>query len=179
MLHSRFLVFVFVAVAWIASGSKTAWTVETPSDFVAVIDGDTITVSIDGVVERVRLLYIDTPEKSDNPHDKERPEGRAASAALRGMLTAPLRLSLWGPGQRLARDRHGRYLAVVILPVGSTAQELQISGGWAPLWVMFGRAHERWRETFSAADEKARAAGVGAWSTAPEYMAARAAEVSP
>ena len=179
MRYYRLPVLAIVAVAWIAAAGAATWCVETPSDFVSVTDGDTITVSIDGVVERVRLLYIDTPESSDNSHGKEKPEGRAATAALRGALTAPLRLSLWGPGQSLARDRHGRILAVVILPDGTTAQEKQILAGWSPLWEKFGPAHERWRKTFSAAAEKARAAGVGAWSTNPEYMAGRAAEVSP
>ena len=46
----------------VCSGRATAQTVRTPAQVLAVVDGDTIEVLIDGRSERVRYIGIDAPE---------------------------------------------------------------------------------------------------------------------
>jgi hypothetical protein len=53
--------------------------VEVPAEVVSVTDGDTIVVTVAGTEERVRLLYLDTPESRGNSHGAATPEGKLAS----------------------------------------------------------------------------------------------------
>lgn len=75
-----------------------------------VVDGDTITVFIDGRTERVRLIGIDTPEtkKPDTPVECFGPEASAFTTKLLPEGT-PLHLDR----DVEARDKYGRLLAYV------------------------------------------------------------------
>ncbi|MBI3992624.1 MAG: thermonuclease family protein [Candidatus Lambdaproteobacteria bacterium] len=82
---------------------------------VSVLDGDTFDVDLDGNGhidlrrERVRLLYVDTPELHDSPKGQDLRHGQPAKAALEQLLAgAALRLEL-APEP----DRYGRSLALV------------------------------------------------------------------
>jgi len=68
-----------------------------PVPVLKVIDGDTIEVQLDGKPERVRLLYVDTPEASDNDHGKAMPEGAKAAAFLANLLPAGCVVRLYSP----------------------------------------------------------------------------------
>lgn len=76
----------------------------------SVVDGDTITVYIDGRTERVRLIGIDTPEtkKPDTPVECFGPE---ASAFTTKLLPEGAPLHLVRDVE--ARDKYGRLLAYV------------------------------------------------------------------
>jgi len=78
-----------------------------------VVDGDTVDIQIDGTVERVRLIGIDTPEtvKPDSPVECFGPEASAFTKAL-VPEGAPVRLER----DVEARDDYGRLLAYVYLP---------------------------------------------------------------
>jgi micrococcal nuclease len=80
-----------------------------------VVDGDTVDVVIDGDVERVRLIGIDTPEtvKPDSPVECFGPEASAFTERLLAPGT-PVRLER----DVEARDDYGRLLAYVYLPAG-------------------------------------------------------------
>lgn len=151
--------------------------VEVPAVVQSVHDGDTITVQAGGQVERVRLLLIDTPEVTDNKHGQRMAEGEAARDLVRALLPAGARVVLWGPGVELERDQHKRLLAVVRLG-DTTIQEEVIAAGWSPLWEKYGRAPEGYRVRWQEAENQARAAGRGAWSTAPDYMRDKANETT-
>ncbi len=80
--------------------SALAQAVETgPVQVLSVSDGDTITVagSVGGitVAQPVRLLWIDTPETSDNSHGGKMPEGFDASAAMREWIPDGSAVRLW------------------------------------------------------------------------------------
>jgi micrococcal nuclease len=74
-----------------------------------VIDGDTIEVRLDGRVERVRYIGIDTPELK-HPTRGEEPGGRDAMELNRQLIAGKnVRLEL----DVQERDRYGRLLAYV------------------------------------------------------------------
>jgi micrococcal nuclease len=76
---------------------------------VRVVDGDTIHVQLDGRIEKVRYIGVDTPE-TKHPVRGEEPGGREAAAVNRGLVAGKsVRLE---PDVQL-RDRHGRLLAYV------------------------------------------------------------------
>jgi micrococcal nuclease len=96
-----------------------------------VVDGDTVTVEIDGRTERVRLIGIDTPEtkKPDTPVECFGPEASAFTTSLLPVGT-PLHL------QRdvEARDKYGRLLAYVYRVGDGMFVNLEIIGkGYARL----------------------------------------------
>jgi len=75
-----------------------------------VVDGDTIVVEVDGRVETVRLLGIDTPEKPGGPRPAECFGADASAFAAELMPTGTVvRLSR----DRETRDQYARLLAYV------------------------------------------------------------------
>ena len=77
---------------------------------VKVIDGDTVDVSVDGKVERVRLIGIDTPEtkKPNTPIECYGPEASQRTAFLLPVGT-PVILQR----DAEARDHYGRLLGYI------------------------------------------------------------------
>ena len=126
---------------------------------VAVIDGDTIDVAIDGRRERVRMLGIDTPEvhPADGPPECFGPEAAAFTA------------SLLPPGSEIrlerdivGRDHYGRLLAHVYRrDDGLLVNEAILRGGYAqPLTIEPNRA---FAERYVAATLAAERDGLGLW----------------
>ncbi len=119
-----------------------------------VIDGDTIQVWLDGSVETVRLLSIDTPEM-------EEPGYQEATQALDALIgRGPVRLeSRKGKGS-LNRGHYGRLLAYVYL--GSKCANVEIvRKGWSEYWTKFGKS--RLACDFMKAEEEARKYRRGLW----------------
>lgn len=144
-----------------------------------VSDGDTIAVRLDGageVVAKVRLLSIDTAESHSNSHGAEMPEGVAAAAFLRDLLPQGTHIRLWSPrADALERDRYDRLLAFV-LPASTdgkpvvSVQERIVAAGWSAYWRKYGDAPAPYHDRLLAAQEQAKAAKAGAWSTAEQWM---------
>lgn len=97
-------------------------------NIVSVHDGDTVTVDIDlgfYLTHRVpiRLAGINAPELKT-------PEGKAASAALRGFVTGH-------PGQWTAQtfksgeEKYGRWLAMLFAPDGMDVSAWMVLNGFA------------------------------------------------
>jgi micrococcal nuclease len=80
---------------------------------VEVIDGDTITVEIDGDVERVRLIGIDTPE-TKHPRKPIECYGPEASDFTASLL--PIGTAILLERDLVGRDDYGRLLGYVHLP---------------------------------------------------------------
>ncbi len=78
-----------------------------------MIDGDTITVEIDGDVERVRLIGIDTPE-TKHPRKPIECYGPEASDFTASLL--PIGTSILLERDLVGRDDYGRLLGYVHLP---------------------------------------------------------------
>ncbi len=82
-----------------------------------VIDGDTFDIDLnqnqrfEKRKERIRLLYVDTPEISDSPKGKNLKFGLPAKQFLERILQSH-HVNLWiNPNERV--DRHGRLLAIL------------------------------------------------------------------
>jgi micrococcal nuclease len=126
---------------------------------VAVVDGDTLDVDVDGRRERVRLIGIDTPETKapDRPVECYGPEATALTEQLVPSGT-PVRLAR----DVEPRDTYGRLLVYVARASDGTdvAQALVEAGAAVPLVIEPNTA--RRREIADAA-EAARRAGRGLW----------------
>jgi endonuclease YncB( thermonuclease family) len=82
-----------------------------------VLDGDTFDADLNGdgrvdvPSERVRVLYVDTPELHESPKGKDVAHGAPAQAALAALLRAtPIDLTVFAGN---AQDKYGRTLARV------------------------------------------------------------------
>jgi micrococcal nuclease len=123
---------------------------------VRVVDGDTIRVRWRGDDQPVRLLRIDTPERGQRGFGE-------ATEALRGLLGQdPVRLVFERPG-REERDRYGRLLAYVVSADGRNASVGMVRLGHSRFFTRFGRG--RLAAEFEAAEDQARLAGAGLWTT--------------
>lgn len=123
---------------------------------VRVIDGDTIHVQINGRIEKVRYIGVNTPEVH-HPTKGEQPGGREA-AAVNGALVSGKRLRLELDVQ--ARDRYGRLLAYVWIGDVMVNAEL-VRLGYAQ--VMTIPPNIRYQHLFLKLQRDARDAGRGLW----------------
>lgn len=142
------------------------------AEVVAVIDGDTLAVRLDGEVVTLRLLSVDTEEKirgaaSGSATKPETVFGQETTLWAKQVFAAlgtPARVGLAFPeGRRL--DAYGRLLAHVLLPDGRDFNLLLVELGKSPYFDKYGNslvAHE----AFVAAQARARAAGIGIWDPA-------------
>lgn len=125
---------------------------------VRVVDGDTLLLADDS---RVRLIGADTPEtvKPDHPVEKWGPE----ATAFTRFFVAGGRVRLQFDRERV--DRYGRYLAYVWVGEKMLNEELIRSGlARASLGFNYSSAMKR---RFKAAQEEAKMAGRGIWSSEP------------
>ncbi len=122
-----------------------------------VVDGDTveITPAIDGVVD-VRLIGMDTPETVD-PGEEVEPLGPEASSFATEELTGRS-VGLEFDVER--EDQYGRLLAYVYLG-GEMFNEVLVDEGYAQSYPY--EPNTRYAGRFAAAQEQARAAGIGIW----------------
>ena len=140
--------------------------IEVSSPPTKVIDGDTFEADLNGdgrlefPRERVRLLYVDTPElrKSHKGWDVRR--GRKAKAFLKAMLQPPLLLLI---REDMPFGRYGRTLAVVV-SAGKNVNLALVRAGHSYFMTRFAYS-EQYAE-YAAAEGKAFDAKTGIWSSA-------------
>lgn len=124
------------------------------------IDGDTITVDMNGSKEKVRMIGVDTPETHD-PRKPVQCYGIAASNYTKQLIgTNYVRLE--ADPINTNRDRYNRLLRYVYLPDGSLVnQEIIKNGyGFAYLSFPFAKADE-----FRQTESDARIRNVGLWKS--------------
>jgi micrococcal nuclease len=129
---------------------------------VAVHDGDTITVRIDGRSEKVRLVGIDSPELDD-----ERREYREAGYAARNYARSRLggeTVTLESEPQQPDRDRYGRLLRYVILDDGTNVNEEFVRKGYAHVYDKF---NFKLKPRFKEAEAAAKRDKLGVWLLPP------------
>jgi len=125
---------------------------------VRVTDGDTISVTLGGKRERVRLIGIDTPETKHSPRGPQ-PFADEATDALRGLLGRhPLQLRL----DAEERDRYGRLLAYVYAN-DVFVNEAMVRQGWARALRI--PPNVRHAKTFDRLAREARRGRLGIWAT--------------
>jgi micrococcal nuclease len=128
---------------------------------VRVVDGDTVDVQLeDGVIERIRLIGIDTPEVVD-PRKPVQCFGREASARAHELLDGQTVALELDPSQG-ERDIYGRLLAYVWMPDGRNFGEVIIAGGFAHEYT-YDRPYA-YLDSFRAAQAWAMVNQAGLWS---------------
>lgn len=126
---------------------------------VEVADGDTITVSMGGAEERIRMIGVDTPET----HHPEKPVqcfGVAASNFTKDLLDGKT-VRLESDPENTNRDRYNRLLRYVYTESGELVNKKIISDGYGFAYTSFPFTK---LEEFRAAEAEARQTGKGLWS---------------
>ena len=138
----------------------TPTALERNATMVAVVDGDTIDVTIDGRRERVRLIGIDTPE-TKKPNTAVQCYGPEATSFAASLL--PDNAALHLERDIVARDDYGRMLAYVYLADDGAFVNLAIvrQGYARPLSIPPNSAHA---DEFAAAARAAETADIGLWA---------------
>jgi micrococcal nuclease len=127
-----------------------------------VVDGDTITVDVDGLWQTVRIIGVDTPETVD-PRKPVQAFGKEASAYTTRALTGKtVRLEVDPGNARIEHhDRYGRLLAYVFVD-DVLFNHVIIRDGFAHAYAKYPFRGD-YMELFQAAEKEAREAGRGLW----------------
>lgn len=123
-------------------------------------DGDTITVDMNGVKEKVRFIGVDTPETHD-PRKAVQCYGKSASEFTKTTIgNNPVRLEADPTNQN--RDRYNRLLRYVYLPDGQlvNAEIIKQGYGFAYLGFPFQKSEE-----FRNLQTEARDSNRGLWAS--------------
>lgn len=142
-------------------------------EIVKVIDGDTIHIQRAGVVEKLRLLHVDTEETLANGKGSETKPGTVFGTECAlwaqdyfkqlGKDGAAPRVGLLFPGGQEERDVYGRLLCHVLLPDGTDYNLLLVEQGKSPYFQKYGWSKVLHNE-FVAAQAAARKAQKGIWN---------------
>ncbi|HEY8477771.1 MAG TPA: thermonuclease family protein [Chloroflexota bacterium] len=129
-----------------------------------VVDGDTLDVSIDGEVRRLRLIGVDTPEV----HGQVECYGREASDRTKALAPpgTPVRLEK----DVSETDQYGRLLRYVYLPDGRMLNEVLVREGYAQVATF--PPDVRYQDRFLDAQRQAREEGAGLWGRCRDGAAA-------
>jgi micrococcal nuclease len=129
---------------------------------IRVIDGDTIHVRVNGRIEKVRYIGVNTPE-THHPTKGEEYGGREATEVNRRLVegkTVRLKLDVQ------ERDRYGRLLAYVYVGDTMVGAEL-VRLGYAQ--VMTIPPNVRHQELFLKLEREARETERGLWNVKPQH----------
>lgn len=129
-------------------------------DVVDVVDGDTIKVDYFGRTESVRLIGIDTPEKS-NYGMPEQCYAKEASDFAQAMLDGQ-QVYLAGDYTQADRDVYGRLLRYIFLPGQTNFNLLMIEKGYAFEYTY--KEPYIYQIEFRLAEEEAKNTKLGLWS---------------
>jgi len=133
------------------------------AQLVEVVDGDTAMFKINGKVETVRFLLVDTPE-THYPKKGKQPFGPEASEFTKNLLTHAKRITLEFDVEK--RDEYGRMLAYVYADGKSVQEELLKRGLARVSYIYESRRHlTKYRKTEDVARKKQN----GIWQC-PEYV---------
>jgi micrococcal nuclease len=122
------------------------------------IDGDTIAVNMNGKVETVRFVGIDTPE-THKPNTPVQCYGPAAAAFTKNTIDSN-RVRLVSDSLSTDRDRYGRLLRYVYLPDGTLVNQTLVRNGYAFYYPYFPFTKS---DAFAADQQAAMASHKGLW----------------
>jgi micrococcal nuclease len=127
---------------------------------VRVADGDTFSVDIDGTVETVRLIGVDTPETVD-PRKPVQCFGKEASDRAKSLLAGAY-VRLERDASQGDTDKYGRLLRYAFLEDGTNYALATISDGYGVEYT-YDEAYA-YQDDFRAAAAEAKAAKRGLWA---------------
>lgn len=126
-----------------------------------VVDGDTIKISIDGKIETLRLIGIDTPEIVD-PRKPVQCFGKEASNMAKQLLSGQ-KVRIESDVTQDTRDKYGRLLVYIVREDGLFFNKHMIAEGYAYEYT-YSTAY-KYQSEFNSAEESARTSGKGLWSS--------------
>ena len=141
---------LLAVIGAISASCTTAPTVSEEPHLIEIIDGDTITVDLEGRRDRVRLVGINSPEQA------ECYAAEATAALTAALATGSLRLEVTGGDDR---DRFGRLLRYVYIDERLVNLDLVENGHALAL-----NSDHRMRAEFRTASIQAWMSRVGLWS---------------
>lgn len=127
---------------------------------IKIVDGDTIDVDIDGKVERLRLIGINTPETVD-PRRPVECFGKEASEKAKELLSGE-EVELESDSTQGDRDKYGRLLRYVRTKEGFFYNLEIIKQGYAYEYTY--DLPYKYQKEFKAAQNEARNANRGLWA---------------
>lgn len=133
---------------------------ETLYDVVKVVDGDTITVNINGSNETIRLIGIDTPE-TVHPSKPVECFGIEASNKAKELLSDKS-VFLEADSTQGERGKYGRLLRYVFLEDGTDFNDLMVREGYAYEYTY--NLPYKYQEQFKQAEQEAKLKKRGLWS---------------
>ena len=153
--------FVWLAVLFCGMFCSNSWGISELAKLIYVVDGDTLVVSYNSKVEKIRLIGIDTPEIHWNDkltRDVKRTHRSYDELIQIGIDAKRYLASLIQKGQMLVlefddqkRDKYDRILAYVRTVDGVFINQEMIQSGYAkPLYISpnhryhFESDHSRW-----------------------------------
>lgn len=130
---------------------------------IAVNDGDTITVDMNGAEERIRFIGVDTPETQD-PRKPVQCFGKAATNFATNLIMNESDSIVRLEADQLSsnRDRYNRLLRYVYLQDGRLAQAEIISQGYGFAYTSFPFTKS---DEFKQLENSAREQNLGLWNT--------------
>jgi micrococcal nuclease len=151
-------------VATIALTAQTTPTTKQEASVVGVVDGDTIKVQINGQVERVRYIGMDTPE-TVHPSRPVEWMGKEASAKNEELVSGKAVLLEKDVSET---DQYGRLLRYVYVGDMMVNAEL-VRLGYAQVSTF--PPDVRYQDLFLRLQREAREAGLGLWGPQPTPVA--------
>jgi len=129
------------------------------------IDGDTIAVNMNGKVETIRMIGIDTPE-THKPNTPVQCYGPAAAAQTKQLIGSG-RVRLESDSQSTNRDRYNRLLRYVYISDGRLLESELIKNGYGFAYTQFpfGKSDE-----FTQLQSEAKAGNKGLWGNCSPYQ---------
>ncbi len=121
-------------------------------------DGDTIAVNMNGKVEKVRFVGVDTPE-THKPNTPVQCYGPAAAAYTKNLI-GKNSVRLESDPLSTDRDRYNRLLRYIYLPDGTLVNQKLIQNGYAFYYPYFPFSKS---DQFAADQDAAMAAHKGLW----------------
>lgn len=128
---------------------------------VGVTDGDTIKADMNGSIETIRLIGMDTPETVD-PRKPVQCFGKESSDKAREMLGGK-QVRLEADPTQGERDAYDRLLRYVILEDGTSFDEWMIAEGYAHEYTYQSKPY-KYQTEYQAAEKSAREGKKGLWA---------------
>lgn len=125
------------------------------------VDGDTIAVNMNGSVETVRFIGVDTPE-THKPNTPVQCYGPQAAAYTKSQISQFGKVRLQADPLDTNRDVYGRLLRYVYLPDGTLLDEKLVQTGYGFAYLDFPFTK---KAQFAADEKSAQATKKGLWAT--------------
>jgi micrococcal nuclease len=130
------------------------------------VDGDTIAVNMNGSVETVRFIGVDTPE-THKPNTPVQCYGPDAAAHTKAMISKFGKVRLQADPLDTNRDVYGRLLRYIYLPDGTLLDKEIIKDGFGFAYLSFPFSK---KAEFAAAGQAAMNAKAGLWAVCQPSM---------